>query len=256
MRLWIMSDLHLDVNAAYPFSLPQPKPAHDAVILAGDLCEGIDRGVDWIETVGLNSQPVVCVPGNHEFYGQERRAALAAGHASAAMRRNVHVLDRQRLDLGTVTILGATLWTDYRLYGTPEDSMRTAERYLSDHRMISEGDSAKGFSAAHALAEHALSADWLAREIAIGRDAGRTLVVVTHHAPSPKSVSQRFQGHPLTAAFASDLEHLFEGVALWVHGHTHRHCDHTVGGTRVINNPRGYLRHETTGFVADLVVAV
>jgi predicted phosphodiesterase len=256
MRLWIMSDLHLDVNAAYPFGLPSARPAHDAVILAGDLCEGIDRGVDWIEGVGLHERPVVYVPGNHEFYGRERRAALASGRAAAALRRNIYVLDRQRFDLGAVTILGATLWTDYRLYGTQDESMRIAERYLSDHRMISEGDDAKGFSAAHARAEHDLSVAWLAREIAIGRDAGRTLVVVTHHAPTPKSVSQRFKGHPLTAAFASDLEHLFEGVSLWVHGHTHRHCDHTVAATRIINNPRGYLRHETTGFVADLVVEV
>jgi predicted phosphodiesterase len=256
MRLWIMSDLHLDVNAAYPFQLPTPWPAHDAVILAGDVCEGIDRGVAWIEAVGLNERPVVYVPGNHEFYGRDRGASLLAGQNAAAKRRNVHVLDRQRLDLGAVTVLGATLWTDYALYGTPQASMQVAERYLSDHRMIGEGASGAGFSAAHASAEHDRSVDWLARAIAACREAGRLVVVVSHHAPSPNSVSPRFQGHPLTAAFASNLERLFPGVALWVHGHTHRVADHTVGATRIINNPRGYLRHETTGFTADLVVDV
>ena len=60
----------------------------------------------------------------------------------------------------------------------------------------------------------------------------------------------------MSAAFASDVEHLFDGVALWLHGHTHRSVDHTVATTRIINNPRGDVRHEMTGFVPDLVVTV
>ena len=79
---------------------------------------------------------------------------------------------------------------------------------------------------------------------------------MSHHAPSPRSVSQKFQGHPLTASFASDLEHQFPGVALWVHGHTHRIADYEAAGCRVINNPLGYVRHEVTGFIEDLVVTV
>lgn len=263
MRLWLMSDLHLDVNAAYPFHLPTAQPNHDVVILAGDVCEGIDRGIGWVREAGLDRTDVIYVPGNHEFYGRERRGALEAGRAAAGRNAlypgNVHVLDRNRVDLGPVTILGATLWTDYQLYGTPAASMDVAARLLSDHRMIAEGDIV--FSPSIALREHDLSVAWLAHEIAAARDAGQRVVVVTHHAPTPRSVSARFQGHPLTAAFASNLEHLFDGVALWVHGHTHRFVDHTVTTahgwtTRVVNNPRGYLRHETTGFDPALVVTV
>ena len=75
--------------------------------------------------------------------------------------------------------------------------------------------------------------------------AGKT-VVITHHAPSEKSVHPRYANNLLTPAFASDLEDLMEGdrVALWIHGHTHDVFDYEVYGTRVVCNPRGYLPYE------------
>lgn len=45
MKLWVFSDLHLDVNRHHPFELRDPRPEHDVVVIAGDLCEGIDNGV-------------------------------------------------------------------------------------------------------------------------------------------------------------------------------------------------------------------
>jgi hypothetical protein len=35
-------------------------------------------------------------------------------------------------------------------------------------------------------------------------------------------------------------------VSLWIHGHTHTAFDYTVGNTRVVCNPRGYV-HRRTG---------
>ena len=67
-------------------------------------------------------------------------------------------------------------------------------------------------------------------------------MVVTHHAPSPRSIAPRFSGDTLNPAFASDLTDLMgSGVQLWVHGHMHQSHDYIERGTRVICNPRGYL---------------
>jgi len=52
MRLWILSDLHVDVNRRYPLTLPSPRPAHDAVIIAGDICHGLAEGVRFIAQRG------------------------------------------------------------------------------------------------------------------------------------------------------------------------------------------------------------
>jgi hypothetical protein len=59
----------------------------------------------------------------------------------------------------------------------------------------------------------------------------------------------------------SDAERLMgvERVVLWIHGHTHDSFDYTVGGTRVLCNPRGYAKNgvnENAAFEAGLVVQV
>ncbi len=87
---------------------------------------------------------------------------------------------------------------------------------------------------------------------------GKT-VVVTHHAPSPRSVHPRYAQDLLTPAFASDLEGLMDAsrVALWIHGHTYEAFDYRVHGTRIVCNPRGYAPDQLSeGFRADLVARV
>jgi hypothetical protein len=65
-------------------------------------------------------------------------------------------------------------------------------------------------------------------------------VVITHHLPSWRSVAPSFMRALSNPAFASDLDHLFEGVDLWIHGHAHTSHDYLAAGCRVVCNPRGY----------------
>src|SRR5262245_38443305 len=102
MKLWVLSDLHLDVNRRVPFTLPEPHPEHDAVVSAGDICQGIGAGVRFIVDAGLNATPVLYVAGNHEYYGGERHAGLTAGRAEAAGLRNTHLLERDSVVIGGV----------------------------------------------------------------------------------------------------------------------------------------------------------
>jgi hypothetical protein len=86
-------------------------------------------------------------------------------------------------------------------------------------------------------------------------------VVITHHAPSPKSIHPRFEGSPLNACFVSDAERLLDGrrARLWIHGHTHDSFDYEVNGTRVLCNPRGYAKdgvNENRAFDQDLRIEV
>jgi hypothetical protein len=106
------------------------------------------------------------------------------------------------------------------------------------------------------VAIHRASRAWLARELAQPFAGPR--VVVTHHLPSWRSVAPRFLRAPSNAAFASDLDALFDPVTLWIHGHTHHSFDYLAGRTRVVANPRGYLLKdggfENPGFQPDLIV--
>lgn len=142
MRAWILSDLHLDANAGTPFELPHARPDHDVVLIAGDICQGLSRGVSWIAAQGLNEKPVIYVPGNHEYYGLDFEAQRAEGRLEAAKHRNIHVLDRDTVAIDGVSFLGATLWTDYCLFGKTfaKAAMHKAEGSMNDHRLIRHKD--------------------------------------------------------------------------------------------------------------------
>jgi predicted phosphodiesterase len=114
MKLLILSDLHLEFH---PMRVPPGD--FDAVVLAGDIQAPGRRGVAWAAAEpAFTGKPVLYVPGNHEFYGQVLASELAEMHATA-QGTNVQVLDQDVVtlasDAGPVRVLGATLWTDFRL---------------------------------------------------------------------------------------------------------------------------------------------
>lgn len=161
-----------------------------------------------------------------------------AGLRSAA-RGNIRYLEQDSCVIGGVRFLGCCLWTDYRLYGNPEDAMADAERYLLDHRKIRMGQ--RLFSAQDALDLHLAAREWLTNALSSPFD-GPT-VVVTHHGCHPDSIHPRYADMSLNAAFVNDLPHLLQQATLWIHGHVHDSFDYRVGNTRVVVNPRGYARN-------------
>jgi hypothetical protein len=101
---------------------------------------------------------------------------------------------------------------------------------------------------------HYGSRRWLDAVIERGDTSGA--VIVTHHAPSARSLPPERSADWPSAAYASDLEPLVEAskARLWVHGHTHWPVDYRIGETRVISNPRGYTDEPVAGFDPALVI--
>ncbi len=225
----------------------------DAVILAGDIDLG-RNGLEWILGY-FGTVPVVYVLGNHEFYGQTI-PKLAHQLRDEAEGTNVHLLENGRVDIGEVTFLGATLWTDFALNGDAVIGGLHAESGMNDFRKIRTLPGYRRLRASYVARLHARSVAWLRAELP-GLQ-GRKLVVVTHHAPSRRSIPDCYQTDPLNPAFASNAEELVasSGARLWVHGHIHRHADYMLADTRVLANPRGYPGEEVDGFDPNLVVEV
>lgn len=251
MRIRILSDLHLEFLDWTP-----PHAEADVVVLDGDIDVDVS-GLHWARH-HFPETPVIYVPGNHEYYGSRMQDMLSALRESAA-RLGVNLLDGDELVLDGVHFLGATLWTDFALYGSEPDQLARAmadARYgMNDFRVIRYG--AEGlFRPEHAREIHLRQAKWLEGKLAEAFN-GPT-VVVTHHLPHRQSVHPKYEGDRLNPCFASDLAHLVRPpVALWIHGHTHESLDYVVHGTRVVCNPRGYLPLvPNSSFNSTLVIEV
>ena len=250
MKIQVLSDLHLEFSAFDP-----PQTDADVVVLAGDIALG-SSGTEWARRE-FPSQPIIYVPGNHEYYRSQRPEMLNALREDAR-RHNVHLLDNDEIVIGGVRFLGCTLWTDFELFGVDEKpwAMRAGERGLNDFRLIKE-DSLNTFTPMRSFELHAESLRWLTMRL--GETFSGKTVVVTHHLPSRLSVVDRYKDVPLSACFASELGHLFGMMDLWIHGHTHDSLDYVVEGTRVICNPRGYVMpgsSENLDFDPQLVVTL
>lgn len=251
MRLHIMSDLHLEFGQM-PRSYKPPEC--DVVILAGDICTGV-VGVMWAQDTF--QVPVLYVPGNHEYYGKRRYFRHLEKMKAKAEGSHVSVLNNDSVvDAGNIRFLGSTMWTDFGLYGTEHLSELAAQREMNDYRLI-RYDHSRPLRASDTRRFHLESRYWLSEKLREPFD-GKT-VVITHHAPSERSIAPKWRNDSLSPAYASRLENLmaYYSPALWVHGHTHSNVDYELCGTRVICNPRGYEGHgENTGFDPQLVVEV
>lgn len=261
MRIWILSDLHIEQSK---WDFPDPAPEYDVVVAAGDIHTPLSEGVRWLAE-RADGRPVIYVPGNHEWYAYKQRFTIvdeAQRAQELAEKLGVILLNNAEAIVDGVRFLGSSLWTDYEIYGNPDAAMRHAQAGLNDHRVIFPNEIGTALTPKEARSWHKLSRVWLNE--AMGVPFESTTVVVTHHLPHPNSIHPQFANDPLTPAFCSDLSEMVErsGAALWVHGHTHASCDYISGQTRVVCNPKGYGplskggRFENENFDPQMVVRI
>lgn len=235
MRIQVLSDLHLE--------FPQPDyelhdVGADVLVLAGDIHNG-PRGIEWAAHAAVSKHrlPAVYVPGNHEYYNSDY-FDTAREMRQSALANDIHLLDGDVVVIDGVRFLGTPLWSDFELLGDSDTAKQVAARKLNDFRLIQQR--ARRFSPDQSIALHLAARRWLEDWLAKPFD-GPT-VVVSHHAPHPNSVPERYRGNSLSPAFVSNLTVLIERhqPSVWIHGHLHDSLDYWVGGTRIVCNPRGY----------------
>lgn len=248
MRLHVLSDLHLEFGG---FSLPEVEA--DVLVLAGDIALRT-QSVEWAK-VAADGRPTVLVPGNHEYYG-DSLPRLTHKLREAGAPHNIHVLERSAVVLDGVAFFGATLWSDFELLSDSHAAMQDSRALVTDYRRIRVSGSYRKLRPEDTASIHASTRRWLNEQVRSG--ATRGAVVVTHHAPSARSVAPALLTDRVSPGYASNLDSLVEdsGAMLWVHGHTHYCSDYQIGRTRVLSNPRGYADEPVAGFQPNLVVEV
>ncbi len=237
MKIRIFSDLHLEFLDELPILDLTPV---DLVILAGDIHVGV-QGIRWAKETFWDVPAVVYVMGNHEYYGGDLNETLSQARAEAA-GSNVHLLENDRLDLPNVTILGCTLWTDFRLLREDHQNFckRRARTFMSDYSVINLNWRRADPDDTQRLSE--ASHQWLSQQVQI---ATKPTIVVTHHGPILQTLNPDYDLDEISANFNNNYtDLLLPPIKLWIWGHTHHCADFVHRGIRFVSHQKGY-RHET-----------
>lgn len=264
-RFLYWSDLHNELWEG--FDLPDMDTPIDGVLIGGDT-DTQGRHLDIPAAAARKYRcPVVAILGNHEIYGaiwsellEYESKQLAKLHEEGL---DVRVLRGTATEIAGIRIVGATLWTDLKLYPKQEIASRmAASAFMQDYRVIRMA-AGKKFTPDDMLMQH--HQDKAAVLNTVGTSHVGPTIVMTHHLPVRQLVS-KWRDHetnperPLNASFASDLwsEIKSSHVDIWLCGHSHDNNTWTGqgdhGDIRFLMNGRGYP-HEKTEFDPAFIVS-
>lgn len=180
MKVHILSDLHVEfAHFDYPVC------DADVVILAGDI-HVREKGLDWA-LESIPDVPVIYVMGNHEYYGAAY-PKLVDDIKYKAQGSNVHVLENNVVNINGVNFIGCSLWTDFKIFGDPQTAGYECQRLINDYKKIRRWPSYSKLRSIDVALMHKVSLKWL--DEALSHLQGEKNIIVTHHAPSIKSLPQ------------------------------------------------------------------
>lgn len=260
MKIQVLNDLHIEFDHSH--TMPKLKGG-DVLLLPGDVCVASFLNPRRTDKDGRKHKKacekffkeecakydrVYYIMGNHEHYHGvfENTPEILRDFLKDT---NVTLLDKEFVELNDQwQLFGGTLWTDY--HDQDWFAMHAAKDKMNDHSIISRfKDNFVGKFLPHdAVQEHRETIKILEENIYEMERIDRPTIVMTHHAPTGKSVHECFTGDILNYAYYTELSELIldhPNIKYWVHGHTHFSFDYNVGDCRVICNPRGYQGHET-----------
>ena len=258
----VISDLHVDYpkNAYYYFNF-----GTDFVINCGDIADDCLTAARWINA---NMTRGLIVPGNHMGYTypypEENGPWNLPIHGSLISPKNtrteqlrdcfqklqdgVSLLNKTAREYNGVVFLCTTLHTNFSLYGEKhkEECAGRAMVGINDYRRIYKttgnysGNKVVPYTVQDTIHNFEESIEFL--ECSLRKYKNKPVVVVTHFAPLPHCVHEKYAHDTLNAYFANDLSWMFEkykNIRLWCHGHIHTPVDFVYKGVRVIACPFG-----------------
>lgn len=278
MKIALASDIHLEFG---DLILKNEENA-DVLILSGDICTAKvfkhkpkERMMvkDFFKRCSFQFPHVVYIMGNHEHYDYDIPKTYERLKAELADLPNIHVLEKETWEHDGVIFVAGTLWTDMNKGDSL--TMWHCGKAMNDFRVIKNSNrmvqhkrhvyhesernedgsliiktvdhyqSSSRWSVEDSMEDHKKMLDFINITT---QDKSKCYVAVTHHAPSALSISEWFKDdYLMNGAFHTDLSEFIMDrpqIKLWTHGHMHNPSDYVVGDTRVVCNPRGYIKYE------------
>lgn len=197
-------------------------------------------------------QHVFMIMGNHEHYGSEIQKSERKIREALSVYDNVHLLEDEYFVYKDVVFHGATMWTDMASENPVEEfDIRQGMNDFKKIRYHFRGSYRK-FSPKTARIFHLKSLNILKDNLENFSD--KKFVLLQHHAPSIKSISEKYKYRSkYNAAYYSKYmeNEIYSGgfprlPNILVHGHVHNAANYFMDDMNVLVNPRGYDGHENS----------
>ena len=244
--------------------------------------ENVNKGGrvhQFFEDVSKAYKHVVYVMGNHEHYNGDYAYSAGIIFSLTCNYDNFHFLDNESVEIDGVLFVGGTMWTD--MNGKDPSTMYHIRHRMNDFRIIRNSNRSvfrtvpiyeynddgslkkdeKGynipvghkkkeepstFSPEDAVEAYEKFIEFLKQQLS--ETKCEKVVVCTHHTPSMQSCHPAYaHDHDMNGGYHNKLDFFIEDnplIKLWTHGHTHNKFDYNIGTTRVVCNPRGYIKYE------------
>lgn len=233
-KVLIVSDIHLEFHKHW--SPLQYNIDADYIIFAGDVCTKPSRAATFFSGVRERTNATMLyVLGNHEYYGNDFFNAADKYRDKTAHIKDFHLLNNEVFRKDNFVFIGSTMWTDLN-HGL--DTV-VAIYTLNDFNHIKIGK--EKIMPYDMIEAHNKSVAFIDSSLGEVKD-GEKSIVVTHHAPSPKSIALRFMNSKGNSCFAANAEWLFikHRIDCWCHGHVHDLFDYQLGDSNIFCQPLGY----------------
>ena len=279
MKIRIFSDIHIDVNQGFPFSL---KDKETFTLIPGDISGNVKGSAKWIRE---NIHNGMFVAGNHDpayndlgWTIKKQKQYLAEKFPIDGdvtfLDEQVGVMSKQIPDTN-ILVIGSTLYTDYAYADATmkrcvseskswkevaynmnvNDPIVAANLYMASrglndfrwgHVEGDFGDKQRTVRPMDYLSWFNITFDRI-QEL-VNQNHDKDIIVMTHHCPTPKCISEQYIGNDMNASYVSDLEEFITShpnIKAWCCGHVHSQTITTVGenGQLIVCNPRGYERN-------------
>ena len=224
MNIKLISDVHTEFHhdLGVHFINNLKNVDVDVLVIAGDLTTH-DNIEDNLSRLCDRFPAVVYVLGNHDCWGNSLNIIHDKMQKIDDKISNLYWLENKKITIDDQGFIGGTLWFD-ECSGSQKNKdifIDFMEIKGSDPALFNANEFTKDF-----LLHNTTSND----------------IVVTHHLPSYKCVSDRFKSSIFNVFFASNCDYIIKKnkPKYWFHGHTHDTIDINIYDTHIICNPYGY----------------
>lgn len=241
MKIQIISDLHLEFVETNTQVFSESCVIGDVLVIAGDIHINSEKILNFLRKI--NKIPIIFVLGNHEYYGKDLLIAQENYRKTLFLpEENIFLLEKESIVLPKFEdyeFWGATFWT------------KNSDPVIDAFSFKIESFSFSTFF------EHKRSVKSLKKFLS--KPSNTKKIIITHHAPSKKSISEKYKNHEINKWYVSNLDRTIKKYQplVWIHGHTHTSFNYFIDNTQIVCNPYGYFMfEENSNFNPFLVLDV